>query len=200
MADVNDSTPFWRTKPEIVEYDPEWPKRYELIKADMIKIFGDRIMGIHHMGSTGVPGMWGKSIIDAKIALPLPLTENDFTELSKLGFAHRHTPSCDTSLYIRFDGGDPVDKCLHFVPAMDDNYLGTIKMKLYLKNHPEAREAYSNTKREIITTDPGVSMLDYRSGKQGVLAQLMDGCAKWWEQLSPEDRIKYLESEGHKTN
>ena len=51
-------------KVRVVPYDPRWPARYEE-EADRIRaILGDQLTAIHHIGSTAVPGLWAKPILD----------------------------------------------------------------------------------------------------------------------------------------
>jgi GrpB-like predicted nucleotidyltransferase (UPF0157 family) len=52
----DDKQNFWRTQPVIVEYDSNWPLRYEDEKKLLVPIFGERLLAMHHMGSTSVPG------------------------------------------------------------------------------------------------------------------------------------------------
>lgn len=60
----------------IVEYDPDWVNKYENEKANLIEIFSDHIIKIEHVGSTAVPGLASKPIIDILIGV------KSFTELT----------------------------------------------------------------------------------------------------------------------
>ncbi len=57
MPDAEDSV-------VIVEYDRAWPRMFEEEKARILTAAGRRIMAIEHIGSTAVPGLGGKPIID----------------------------------------------------------------------------------------------------------------------------------------
>ncbi len=48
----------------IVPYDPDWPAMYEKEAAVLRSLFGDALAAIHHIGSTSVPGLASKPIID----------------------------------------------------------------------------------------------------------------------------------------
>jgi len=189
--EINNSTSFWETKPTIHEYDLDWPHRYLQLKEQLESLFGTRILGIHHMGSTAVPGMAGKSIIDIKLAINLPLSESDLVSLRTLGFMHRETPSIDLSEYIRFDRNTPVDACLHLTPSpTSEDYLWTLKMTIFLPTRPDLIKKYSETKKEI--TQKEVSMLEYRTEKQGVLQEISFELKNWWLQMSIEEQRKVL--------
>jgi len=51
-------------KIEIVRYSPEWPELYEYEKKRLYEALDGMVLGIEHIGSTAVPGMWAKSIVD----------------------------------------------------------------------------------------------------------------------------------------
>ena len=48
----------------LVPYDESWPAQFEAIRAELADIFGTLAVGIHHIGSTAVPGLPAKPIID----------------------------------------------------------------------------------------------------------------------------------------
>lgn len=48
----------------IVDYDPEWPKIYEKEKQEILKVIGHMVRSIEHVGSTSIPGLGAKPIID----------------------------------------------------------------------------------------------------------------------------------------
>jgi len=46
------------------EYSPEWPRQFEQEVARLKTLLGDELIVVHHIGSTSVPGLAAKSIID----------------------------------------------------------------------------------------------------------------------------------------
>ena len=53
-----------------IEYDPDWPALYEQEQIRILAAIGEYIDDIQHVGSTSVPGLGAKPIIDIMIALP----------------------------------------------------------------------------------------------------------------------------------
>ena len=49
---------------EVVPYDPNWPSMYELEETLIRSILGDELLEIHHIGSTSIPRIYAKPIID----------------------------------------------------------------------------------------------------------------------------------------
>ena len=53
----------------VVPYDASWPAQYQVIRRELADIFGSLAVAIHHIGSTAVPGMRAKPIIDVLIVV-----------------------------------------------------------------------------------------------------------------------------------
>ena len=60
------------------EYNPEWRDLFEQEKELLLKTFGSRILKIEHIGSTAIPGLPAKPIIDINVAIPSLDDINDF--------------------------------------------------------------------------------------------------------------------------
>ena len=50
-------------------YDPKWPEEFEKIKSSLQEMLGDLALRIHHIGSTAVPGLGAKDVIDVQITV-----------------------------------------------------------------------------------------------------------------------------------
>ena len=53
----------------IHEYQPTWPEEFELIRTSLQKILGALALRIDHIGSTSVPGMFAKDVIDIQVTV-----------------------------------------------------------------------------------------------------------------------------------
>ena len=53
----------------VVDYDPLWPARFEELATRIRAVLGDRIVSVEHVGSTAVPGLAGKPVIDLDVVL-----------------------------------------------------------------------------------------------------------------------------------
>jgi len=74
----------------IVDYDPSWPGQFEMLQCRIAKALGDVAARIEHVGSTAVPGLAAKPIIDLDVLLP---STNDLPaaidRLASLGYEHQ---------------------------------------------------------------------------------------------------------------
>ena len=73
----------------IEEPDPAWPERYAELEAQISAVLGERLVDIQHIGSTSVPGLPAKPIIDIDVAVPDPVDEAAYVPaLESLGLVH----------------------------------------------------------------------------------------------------------------
>lgn len=73
----------------IAEPNPAWAQRYAVIAADILSALGAQAVEIQHVGSTAVPGLPAKPIIDVDLTVPDPTDEAAYVPpLQELGFVH----------------------------------------------------------------------------------------------------------------
>ena len=71
----------------ILDYNPKWAKQFEVLQKLLIDHLGDEIIGIEHVGSTSIPGMKAKPIIDLDIIIDNnDALENVISKLQELGY------------------------------------------------------------------------------------------------------------------
>lgn len=73
----------------IVEPDPAWARQYDVLAARVLTALGDRALGIQHIGSTAVPGLPAKPVIDIDLTVADPAEERAYVpDLEALGYVH----------------------------------------------------------------------------------------------------------------
>jgi len=78
------------TRLEIFEYDPNWPQMYKEEAEALIELWKDNLVSIHHVGSTSVPGLAAKPIIDSMlIIINKNIVKNFDTGMEGLGYRPR---------------------------------------------------------------------------------------------------------------
>ncbi|HEY3889257.1 MAG TPA: GrpB family protein [Caulobacteraceae bacterium] len=135
----------------IVDYDPEWPGRYEALRAPLAAVVGELAAEIVHVGSTSVPGLAAKPTIDLNILLraraDLPAV---IERLARLGYAHEG----DFGIVGREAFATPPGYGVHdhhlYVCAPDwPGHTDQIAFRDYLRAHPRAARAYARLKRSL---------------------------------------------------
>lgn len=134
---------------EVVDYDPNWPSRFESEKALLSETIGTAVVKIHHIGSTSVEGLSAKPIIDMIIeAKSLELLDDANAQFESLGYEVMGEFGIAGRRYYR-KGGDCRTHQIHAFVAGDDNIPRHLAFRDYLRAHPSVRFEYQNLKIEL---------------------------------------------------
>ncbi|HEY4483257.1 MAG TPA: GrpB family protein [Candidatus Paceibacterota bacterium] len=133
------------------EYNPEWRNLFEQEKELLLKTFGSRIIAIEHIGSTAIPGLESKPIIDISVAVESLDDIDDFiTKLQELGY--EYMPERRFSDRQFFPKG-PAEKRTHHVSLVEitseTGWNNHILFRDYLREHADVRNEYAKLKREL---------------------------------------------------
>ena len=132
----------------LVDYDAEWPARFEREAERIRSALGDKALLLEHAGSTSVPGLAAKPIIDIVLAVPDSTDEDAYVPaLEAVGyvlrirepdwFEHRlvKPPDMSANVHIFSEGCVEIDRMLAFRDR--------------LRSNDEDRELYERTKRDL---------------------------------------------------
>ncbi len=133
----------------LVEWDPAWPARFERERTRIYGALGSVARRVEHIGSTSVPGLVAKPIVDMLVTVPDINDEAAFVRrLERAGYVlrvrepgHRmfRTPDLSVHVHVLGDGDQEAD---HYLALRDR-----------LRSSPEDRVAYARLKRELATRD-----------------------------------------------
>jgi GrpB-like predicted nucleotidyltransferase (UPF0157 family) len=131
----------------IVDYDPNWPVFFEELRAPVVAVLGDLVVVVEHVGSTAVPGLAAKPIIDMDVVVP---SVADMPEaigrLAILGYVHRG----DLGISGREAFASPPGKPGHhlYVCALGSEELRRHRLfRDHLLTHPDDATAYGALKK-----------------------------------------------------
>lgn len=143
----------------IADYDPAWVAKFEAARDAMYDTCGrDAFVVIEHIGSTSVPGLAAKPIIDMSPGLrSLDDAPPIIDQLEALGYHYvpefeHDTPSgpgMPFRRYLRRDEHGRRAYHVHMVEYGSDFWERHLLFRDYLRAHPEAADAYANLKREL---------------------------------------------------
>jgi len=74
---------------QIVDYDPAWPEEFEEFRAPVAEALADVALSIEHIGSTAVPGLAAKPVIDIDVVVAESDVAQSIERLGELGYEHR---------------------------------------------------------------------------------------------------------------
>jgi GrpB-like predicted nucleotidyltransferase (UPF0157 family) len=131
----------------IVEPDPAWAQRYAVLAAEVLAALGDHSLGIQHVGSTAVPGLPAKPIIDIDLTVPDPTDEAAYVpRLAGLGFVHWLTEP-DWHQHRLLKHLDEPRVHLHVFGPDCPEAIRQRMFRDWLIEHPEDRDRYAAAKR-----------------------------------------------------
>ena len=134
-----------RVRPVIADYDPAWPARYEQERARVAAALGERALRIEHVGSTAVPGLPAKAVIDICLAVADPDDEAAYVPpLEPLGFSVRVREPGHRML-----GVPARDVHLHVYAPGDPEIEQYLLLRGWLRAHPDDRARYAALKRRL---------------------------------------------------
>lgn len=131
----------------VVPYDPKWPLMYESERSLIIKALGDNCFCIHHIGSTSIPGLSSKPIIDILVASK----DRELTISSLEAIGYKYYGEWNIPFQLSFTKRGEIDVNMHlFLDPNHPEIEFNLKFRDYLRNHPTIRDEYSQLKLNII--------------------------------------------------
>jgi putative glutamine amidotransferase len=162
-----------RSRPySIRAYDPAWPRRYETEAARIRDALGDRLVRIEHVGSTAVPGLAAKPIVDIQASVRSMVPRTDYVEpLRGLGYRWALDPWSDEhEFFSRDDDGERAFQ-VHVCQAGGDWERRHVVFRDWLRGHPEDAAAYERLKRDLAERHPR-DIFSYVDAKSGFIREI----------------------------
>jgi GrpB-like predicted nucleotidyltransferase (UPF0157 family) len=136
----------------IVPYNPDWPRQFEQERAVLATIFAGREAVIEHGGSTAVPGLGAKPVIDVMIGLSqLVEAEDRIAALQATGYEYvqKYESELPERRYFRKPRVGPRAYHLHSVVVGSAFWVRHLAFRDYLRAHPESAAGYYDLKRDL---------------------------------------------------
>jgi GrpB-like predicted nucleotidyltransferase (UPF0157 family) len=160
----------------LADYDPDWPKKFETHAKVIDGALGDSALRVEHVGSTSVPGLAAKPIIDILVVVADSADESAYLpQLEAAGYVlrvrepdwneHRmlRTPEQDVHVHVYTAGCPEVGRVLTFRDC--------------LRRNSNDRRRYEQTKRELAAKD-WLDMNAYAAAKSEVIESIIVAAVK----------------------
>lgn len=155
----------------VIDYDPDWPRLFRRESSRVVAVLGDVALRVEHVGSTAVPGLPAKPVIDMVLVVPDSADEPSYVpRLESAGYLlrirepdwceHRllKGPDTDINLHV-FSSGEPeIDRMLRFRDRLRDS--------------DSDRDRYARAKRELARRT-WRHVQDYADAKTTVVQEIM---------------------------
>lgn len=176
---------------EIVAYDPAWPERFRLEKQHLLSCLPpELIRRVEHFGSTAVPGLAAKPIVDMLVEVSdLEATRERIAPLLQAqGYDYFWRPMFGADgppFYAWFIKRDAVTQArthhIHMVDAGFEQYWDSLLFRDYLLEHPQIAKEYETLKRRLAAEHP-TDRVAYTRAKtefiEAITQEARDGRAK----------------------
>lgn len=158
---------------EITDPDPSWPRQYDYLAGRIRVALGWRALQLDHVGSTSVPGLAAKPIIDIDLTVADPGREPDYVPaLEMIGFrlvirepwwyGHRVLRAAEPLCNLHVFGFDSPEPIRHRI------------LRDWLRGNPGERDRYAAAKREaaVAANAAGEHVMQYNARKQQVIREI----------------------------
>jgi len=165
-----------------IDYDPDWPKAFEREAERLRAILGDALVEIHHVGSSSVPGLAAKPIIDMlPVARSIYMIEDATRRMERAGYKAWGAYGLPGRCYFTRDK-DGWRKCNIHIYAVDDPDVDRhLAFPSYLRAHPEVADEYEALKREAYQRFPA-DIEGYMEVKDAWIKVQEQVALAWWRE------------------
>jgi GrpB-like predicted nucleotidyltransferase (UPF0157 family) len=165
---------------EVVEYDPGWPRRYEAEASRVHVALGRGVVELEHMGSTAVPGLAAKPVIDISVGLTrAELSDEQVAAMADLGYGYLGENGLPGRRFFRKGEAGRRAFHVHAVEHGGEHWPRHRAFREYLRAHPEEAERYAAEKRRLADVSAGHG--DYWEQKQPYADALFARAWAWYE-------------------
>ncbi|MCR4280602.1 MAG: GrpB family protein [Candidatus Komeilibacteria bacterium] len=163
----------------IQNFSPVWFKKYDAEAEKIRSVLRDKVKDIQHIGSTAIPGMIAKPIIDMAV-LTDEIDDIDYfvERLKPLGYTYK--PDMSSAERIFFRKGDPVEYHLSIACPEHEFWNRQIIFRDYLIAHPEFIQEYNSLKEKNLAATPAEDLDDlsrskvYNQGKTDFVRKILE--------------------------
>jgi GrpB-like predicted nucleotidyltransferase (UPF0157 family) len=135
---------------QIVPYAPEWATLFETERARLHQALGADALDIQHLGSTAVPGLAAKPIIDLGIVVAdEAAVVACIPRITALGYTYREYRGPNQGYFFDLGAGQCLTHYLHLLLIGDPGWRNYLRFRDHLRAHPAARDAYQQLKRDL---------------------------------------------------
>ena len=156
---------------KLVPYTPEWKRLFEEEKKLLLSSIGNYVIDIQHVGSTAIPGLEAKPIIDIAVAVRSSEdVEKCIQPLEHLGYEYKRE---DPGRFL-FVKGDPMKRThyVHMVEWNSEFWKNYLLFRDYLHKHKEMANEYAKIKREL-AREFEANRGEYTKGKVSFIEKIL---------------------------
>lgn len=170
---------------EVHPYDPSWREKFNE-EVEMLKpIFGEQLVSIHHIGSTAIPGIKAKPVIDILIVVTdIDAIQEAIDQMESNGYEYRGENGIPGRRYLRKDTNGIRSYHAHIYQDGHPNIAKHLNFRDYLRAHTEHAQEYSRLKEDLAIKFRH-SSVEYTEGKSDFINRTIHLAEEWHRTGTP---------------
>jgi GrpB-like predicted nucleotidyltransferase (UPF0157 family) len=168
---------------DLVEYDESWPARFTYYRDELADVLGPVALRIEHIGSTAVPGLAAKNVVDILVVVE---DENDqdsyLAAIESTGLVLNYRDASVMWSFFR-PATPPRNRHVHVTSKGSSHERVQLLFVDFLRDHSFAAEAYAQVKRRL-----AVRFADSREGytraKTDFIVDMLDRAEQWASEVN----------------
>lgn len=165
----------------VVDYNANWSNQYEQEKQQVLLALGNTVTNIQHIGSTSVPGLAAKPVIDMLLGLSqIPPLPKQISNLEAIGYRYYGELGIPGRHYFR--KGMPRTHQIHAVLTDSEFWQSHILFRDFLRNNSQAAQRYEILKRKL-AQEFECDRTSYTNSKAPLIEQLLIESKLWQQTL-----------------
>ena len=171
----------------VVDYDSGWPGQFEALRASLLEAVGELAVAIEHVGSTSVPGLAAKPVIDIDVVVRGEDVATAIERLEAVGYEHRGDLGIAQREAFRRPEGS-VAHHLYVCPEGSPALANHLAVRDYLREHAGAARDYGDLKKRL-AREHATDIDGYIEGKSEFLLGILGEMGFSSDRLSDIERM-----------
>lgn len=164
------------------EYSAQWPAAFEREAACLRQLLGAQLVEVHHVGSTSVPGLAAKPIIDLlPLVHELEVVDAINERFEEAGYKVWGEYGIPSRRFFTKDREGERTHNLHFFKVGSPDAGRHLVFAAYLREHDDARVEYETLKRAVYAQHPD-NIAAYNDGKDAWIKRVETLAGAWWRE------------------
>jgi len=160
-------------KVEVVPHNPKWQNLFEIEQSAIAQILHSNLVEIHHIGSTSIPNIYAKPIIDLLVAVKdLDRVDRQNSLMENLGYQAMGEFGISERRYFRKDNSSGIrTHHVHIFEIHSPQIKRHLAFRDYLIAHPAEAKQYSDLKQKLAKAYPH-NIESYMDGKDAFIKDI----------------------------
>ena len=160
--------------------DPAWPDAFDAASREIVGAMGANLLAVHHIGSTAIPGIWAKPVIDLlPVVRDLARVEEHVAAMRALGYEAMGEFGIPGRRYFRREGPNGLrTQNVHAFEHGSQHVARHLAFRDFMRAHPDVARQYSDLKRQLAERYPH-DIEGYMDGKDAFIKQMEARALGW---------------------